>query len=753
MSWGWILPLYVWLQGGVAIGQWGVYSYHGNIRSVTYISPYFWCLSTEGVVVVDGETGSYRELHRGTGLLYNRPTALYGDPYAGWIFLGYDDGQIQYGESPEALSVLREIAVNPIYTARAIRDLHAKGDTLAIATDFGLVLWSKRQRRVLATVAQFPGIAFAEPVSRVRWANGRLWVVTSRGLFSLSEGRPWSGPWEKVSGTGYGLPDSMQYFGGWVETPQDFLLLFRDSLYRWSGNRWELYPLPPPFQGRRVLCVGGEGGGWALSAADVENVHFFTVRGETTYMWNPGATALWMSPTGSYRAVGSGWIGAFLASPKISVSTDAHQRLRAGGVTEVLPTPTGIFFLHGGSGFWGAGWSTDVTFYPHGAPKGNLLSLSLLSGRYSPGLTEAVWDGAHAWIASSSAIMKITPSGRVDTFTAYNAPFDGIFPDPNGKPSYMAFSSLAVDKNGAIWAVKRYGNRNICVYLPYRGAWECLPYGDGAEAILVRVDSRGYKWVLFVNGRIRVIDDRGQPENVAVHRSVVLGVGGQPLPGLPSSRITTLAPDRTGAVWLGTDRGVAVLYGDPFDGSLSLSVPVIENRYALEEESITDVAVDGQNRKWIGTQASGVYVLSSDGSRQIANFNTQNSPLPSDLIYRIRPWDSTGEVFMITADGTVSYRDWATEPSERLDTLHIFPNPVSRTFEGWIGIRGLSEGSTVRIFTPDGQQVRYLQSFGGQAVWDLRTITGEKVAPGFYLIGAIDREGQRSAVGKIVVTE
>jgi hypothetical protein len=182
-------------------------------------------------------------------------------------------------------------------------------------------------------------------------------------------------------------------------------------------------------------------------------------------------------------------------------------------------------------------------------------------------------------------------------------------------------------------------------------------------------------------------------------------------------------------------------------------LPVIDNRYLLEEESVTAIAVDGQNRKWFGTVSSGVYITNAEGTRQIANFNPLNSPLPSPYIYNIHPWDLTGETFIVTDLGIVSYRDWATEPSEVLDSLHIFPNPVRRNYDGLVGIRGLSEGSTVRIFTIDGQLVRYLMAFGGQAVWDLQTIDGRRVSPGIYLISALDAEGKRSVVGKIVILD
>lgn len=749
MRWVWALSLSLWAQGGVAIGQWGTYMYNGYIRALAYAHPYLWVLSNEGVALLDGENGGYRELSRATGLLYNRPTAIYGDRQTGWIFIGYGDGQMQYGPGPEALSIFRDIAANPLYTAKAIRDFAAKGDTLVIATDFGLVVWHKRRQRVLGTAVQFPGIPFATPVQRVRWAAGALWAFTQRGLYALPEGLAWTGPWQKRSGGAFLVGDSLQYFQGWVETPQGFLIAYKDSLYAWRDTTWAFFPLSPHV-GRRVRSIGGEGPGWALSS-DTDKVFFFSPRGDTTTMWNPGAIVVWTDPTAQYRALGSGWIGAFFSTPKVSEGTDAYQRLRSGSVTEVLPTSGGLFFLHGGSGFWGSGWGKDITYYPHGARQGRLYNTEALTGRSFANFTEAAWDGSRAWILCGNGILRLSPEGAIDTFTAYNAPFDGVFPDANGFPTILGFRSLAWGRNGAMWAGKYFGIRNLVVYIPATNTWQALPFSD--PVLQVRVDRRGYIWVLHAGGKLRVIDDRGNPAVPAGYRVVVLGSGGQPLPQLPGTTINAIASDRTGAIWIGTDRGVAVLYGDPFDGTLSVSLPVIENRYLLEEESITDIAIDGQNRKWIGTYGSGVYVISPDGTRQLANFNETNSPLASNLVFRIRPWDYTGEIFMITSEGAVSYRDWATEPAERLDSLYIFPNPVSRQYEGWIGIRGVSEASTVRIFTVDGQQLRYLQTFGGQAVWDLRTLSGEKVSPGVYLISALDAEGQRSAVGKIVVTD
>lgn len=192
-----------------------MYAYFGSIQEVAYVPPYFWCLGEEGIALIDAEQGSYTELTRVNGLLYAKPMAIYGDPYSRQVFIGYGDGRVQYGPKPEQLELFRDIAVNSIYTARAIRGFHALGDTLAIATDFGLVFWQKSRRRVLGSVAQLPGERFATPVERVRWAAGHVWACTRSSLYRLRAGLPWSGPWEKVSGSPYLLPDSLQYWRGW----------------------------------------------------------------------------------------------------------------------------------------------------------------------------------------------------------------------------------------------------------------------------------------------------------------------------------------------------------------------------------------------------------------------------------------------------------------------------------------------------------------------------------------------------------
>ncbi len=746
-----VVGVVLWAQGGIRIGEWGVYSCPLFVQAVGYTPGYGWGLSAEGVFVVEEETMRYRELSRANGLYANRPTALYTVPQ-GLVFLGYADGMVQYGRTPEDLRSWGGIAANQFYSARQIRDFAAWGDTLAIATDFGIVLWHMGRREALATVSQLPGRPFASPVHRVLWSPEGLWAMTERGVFLLPAGSSWQTGWQKVSGPSTGLPDTL--WSAWAYTPHGILVGWRDTLYRWQASQWiPFWPTEVSLQGR-ILGLYGNGQVWAISTTDTF-AYYLSGAGLKKRLWNPSSPALWCSPDLRVLLLGSGWnAGVTIVIGESIIWGSSYARLMEGRATHVLPTNQGLWFIHRGGGFWGIDYGRNLTFYPHGAQAGRLVTTETNQGSFSTIHRALLSDGKGIWLAADNTLAYIpedNPSA-LTFYTAYEVPhWDGLFPDSNGKPTTLGFSALHLDRYGYLWVGKLWGQYNLSLRTP-QGEWLRLPYQDGSVLQIIE-DRRGYKWVLYQNGRLRVISDQGNPADVGAYRSQLYTVGSGPLAGLPSNNLRCIAADRNNALWLGTDRGVAVLYGDPFSSTLSLSLPVINNRYLLEEESITSIAIDGQNRKWFGTLSSGVYITNPEGTRQIANFNTTNSPLPSNYIYSIRPWDLTGETFMVTAEGIVSYRDWATEPSEILDTLHIFPNPVRRHYDGVVGIRGLSEGSTVRIFTVDGQLVRYLMAFGGQAVWDLQTIDSRRVSPGVYLISALDAESKRSAVGKIVVLD
>jgi hypothetical protein len=164
------------------------------------------------------------------------------------------------------------------------------------------------------------------------------------------------------------------------------------------------------------------------------------------------------------------------------------------------------------------------------------------------------------------------------------------------------------------------------------------------------------------------------------------------------------------------------------------------------------IAVDGANRKWVGTQ-NGAWLLSADGSSIIEHFTKNNSPLPNDTILQILIEPQYGNVFFNTASEMVSYRGFATQGTTNQTEIKIFPNPVAPNYNGPIAFRGLVENAVVKITDLSGSLVFETRALGGQAIWNGKSLTGNKVATGIYLVFVRDELGNEKAVGKIVISK
>ncbi len=173
--------------------------------------------------------------------------------------------------------------------------------------------------------------------------------------------------------------------------------------------------------------------------------------------------------------------------------------------------------------------------------------------------------------------------------------------------------------------------------------------------------------------------------------------------------------------------------------------------YMLGTETITSIAVDGANRKWLGTSSSGAYLLSPDGTSQIRNYNEENSPLFSNSIVSIAVDNKTGDVWFATSKGVISVRGDATAGAEEFSDVYAFPNPVREDFHGNVTITGLMRDTQIRITDISGNLVYKTVSDGGQATWDLKTYNGKRVATGVYLVFCASSDGSQSCVTKMLV--
>lgn len=330
--------------------------------------------------------------------------------------------------------------------------------------------------------------------------------------------------------------------------------------------------------------------------------------------------------------------------------------------------------------------------------------------------------------------------------------------------NWVGVGETALDESGNLWVTNTY-NVNALSVRKADGSWKSFNFSDeipnDETAIFdIIIDQNGYKWfTLPRTNEIIVFDDNGTIDDTSDDRIIKLSAA-EGNGNVPGARGIKIEMDQNGLIWIGTSDGIAV-HNNPsrvfekqnrdfdriifFDGE--------NNEIVLQNTTIKDIAIDGENRKWIGTENSGVFLLSSDAKETILKFNEDNSPLYSNSINAIDVDNSTGEVFISTSKGLISYRGSAIEGRENFTDFNVFPNPVRPDYNGPITLSGLMDNSTVKITDLNGKLVQEITSYGGQVLWDGKTLNGEKPNSGVYLIfnSAENEEGKlKDHIGKIL---
>jgi hypothetical protein len=225
-----------------------------------------------------------------------------------------------------------------------------------------------------------------------------------------------------------------------------------------------------------------------------------------------------------------------------------------------------------------------------------------------------------------------------------------------------------------------------------------------------------------------------------------------------STTAYTLSADRNGEVWASTTKGAAIytpqssMFTSPLEARRVYQKTRVDGyiAYLLEFEVVNVIEVDGGNRKWFGTRSAGAFLEIPDGTEQLQAFNTTNSPLPSDNVLDIKVNSRTGEVFMLTDKGLVSYKSDATAGAENFSSVKIYPNPV-RPNMSLATIEGLMEDASVKITDAAGNLVFEGNANGGTLTWDLQNLNGQRAVTGVYFVFMVAADGSLTRVGKILV--
>lgn len=338
-------------------------------------------------------------------------------------------------------------------------------------------------------------------------------------------------------------------------------------------------------------------------------------------------------------------------------------------------------------------------------------------------------------------LVEVRNSGaETKCYTQYNSILQNAGVSGTGR---TAIGGMAFDTDDNLW-ICNYSSAAPIAVLKADGTLRNFSAPPVNNLLRVAVDRNGYKWfVVGFNGGVLVYDSGQDIDSPVDDRYRLITTANSVL---PSNTVNCLAVDLDGDVWIGTQQGTVSFEcgSNVFDASCKGSRRIVNvdgfNGYLLENEEIRAIAVDGANRKWFGT-ATGIFVQSPSGETEEAHFTSTNSPLFDNAITDIAIDPKTGEVWIGTFKGLISYRNEATDGSRvNSPKAYAYPNPVRPDYDGPIAIYGLARDANVKITDIAGNLVYEGKALGGQAVWNGRDYFGRRAASGVYLVFATSSE-------------
>ncbi len=364
-------------------------------------------------------------------------------------------------------------------------------------------------------------------------------------------------------------------------------------------------------------------------------------------------------------------------------------------------------------------------------------------------------DGSHAFMGSwGNGLLEFEKGELKKIYNPQNSTLQYIDGYGDG---YLRIGGVAFDQNNNLWVTNSEVYNILSMRKP-TGEWKSFnlsSLGNSPVVAGIIIDHENQKWIQTRDPILFVFNDNNTPDNPADDKMMKLtnSVGNGALSGISVSCMTV---DRNGELWLGSDQGVSRIAspGNVFNGGDYDAHPVeivIDGliHSLLATELITAITVNGNNEKWIGTEKSGVFLMSADGGKELLHFTEANSPLLSNSIQSIKI-SSSGEVYFGTSLGIVSYQDYKVESKSTLDSLFIYPNPVRPEYHGPIFISNLVNESNVKITDVSGALVWETLAQGGQVIWDGSNLEHRKVNTGVYLVFVTNADGSQKKTGKIL---
>ena len=722
---------------------------------------------------------------------YSRNNRL-NDSFIKDIYYNYDRNYLAVVYENSNIDVLtadgRTVNLPDIYdadiqTERVINDITFADGRMLVATDFGYVVFNDNRFEV-----EFSRIFNAE-VHSVAATDDYIWVNADY-LYYTPIDNPGRSLAEMSATTLHEnaklLPkpndptcnNSILFAGGWFYSPRinddthsyGISLIsqegarniqpYGEGFIAVTGNRRKLlylnaqgnitttYTIPDDLTASLFSSVEEEGSLWELSAQGIRHLQLDTSGGITVLSdyYRPNASTVLLP----YNLIFNDVTGTLIAAN--SAQTTIYN------IYNKLPTTISSL----SDGWWSDMVPDNLTF---SSPASGGIFTSIYHPIFSPFDPETYYVGSRF-----EGVYKLQGNKMVMKYDSSNCPFDyATF----GNSQAVCVPALQFDAAGNLWILQTSSTAKVLVLPSDKVQPASVNASDWITVNLPVTPTLTFKAQMYItrrndikiflngvyDGSIYFFYDNGNPASTSI-QSASYAPGqlyDQDGTGYSWHDLTCLAEDADGNVWLGTDNGVVRFNpANAFASNFSVTRPRIPRNDGtnfadnlLDGITVTSIAVDGGNRKWITTAGNGIYLVNPDGSEVLRHYTSENSPLPSDETYSVCCATNSNSVFVGTSAGVVEIYSDASQPSPDFDNAYAYPNPVRPEYNGDIAIVGLMDNSLVKIADSAGNVVRSLQSIGGTAIWDGCNSAGQRVKTGVYYVLGSQSDGSNKNGGVV----
>lgn len=721
--------------------RWKDHFSYSSIHHIWEIHDAIFCSADNGLFSYNPTSGEIQKISKVNDLNDVGISAFHYNPELDLLLVGYQSGEMDMLGPDENVNLL-EIPLHQAYTgSKAVNHISSVGSTAIISGEFGLASFSLDEFEFLETTYfSTAGVYFG--VKETAILNNIIFAASDKGVYTheldsfIANFVSWN---HETS-----IPTTA--FQQIVEFQGNIIASTGNSVYRFDGNNWTMFGNYP-----NLLDITTNGN--TLSFTSAQNVitlnESFAVIDNIAFPY-PIRTGLKIGGT-TY----AGSLEYGLLQGQNSIMPDGPFNNRSWAITafkeNIWISPGGMVNFNTPQQNKNGYYHFDGTIWNHVSSENLFEAKDIVDVEVNPSNINEIyvspWFEYTSWPASETnriGLLRVENNIAQENIINTNT-------NPNG---FWRLGGSTYDEMGNLWVGQSYVAPQGLTVMNKKtpsGGWQSINLNAMVS------DAGARKPVIYQDYAFMALPRAGGVK--VTNMSNIYSITANTNSGnLPSNNVYSVAIDKNGYLWIGTELGLRVIYNplETITQDYFEAQPIIIEQDGIPEALFTDVQindieVDESNQKWIATQTSGVYCVSEDGTETIYHFTTSNSPLPSNSINDIETDSSTGVVYFATEKGVVSFQSDAIEVGESFGDVYAYPNPVRPGFNGNVVIRGLPNDADVRIVDVVGNLIYKTKASGGSAVWDTKNSKGKLVASGVYLVLMTNKDASESKQTKIAI--